>query len=508
MKQYSGSFNKRSRLLKTPALGETPDARLRALDTEGLADHLESVLQVQNDFFPCFDWSFPPPLLGSHTPPNTADALFSHASVEPGRYSLYLHVPFCKTLCSFCYYTVLPGRGIEQSTRYLDYLIREMDLYAPVLQGEWCESVYIGGGTPTYLDESQLVTLIEALRDRFHLLDEAEISIEAAPGTLPDSKLETLGQLGVNRLSYGIQTLDEAMLATMNRHYQVAEAERELESALKFIGNVNVDTMYGFSDEPEGALNRTLQRFHTLGIPSLSIYALDTQRTRKGKSLLGPPRDEQYEYKIDAFSRAQELLHTLGYEPVLQNVFVQPGRGSYRHQTRRWDNLPLVSLGVSAQGYAPRMPYQNVGAIKPYYQLLDEGRLPIATIDPLSPEMELIREVSSRLRFTEVDLGSIQRKYGVDLDYVFGDLITALLTLGYLQRDSDSLRMTGKAAYYNNIIPMLFAPDAFKQQLLSLPEEYLEEYPVPQVMVRAGNTQSAAITVQLTPTRTLQETHP
>ena len=372
-----------------------------------------------------------------------------------------------------------------------------MDLYAPALQGEWCESVYIGGGTPTYLDESQLSRLIQALHDRFHMLENTEISIEAAPGTLSRSKLETLRQLGVNRLSYGIQTLDESLLATMNRHYKVAEAENELEMALDIIGNINVDTMYGFENEPEDALGRTLQRFHSLGIPSLSIYALDTQRIRKGKSLLGPPRDEQYEYKIDAFSRAQDLLCRLGYSPVLQNVFVQPGRASYRHQVRRWDNLPLVSLGISAQGYAPRMPYQNVGALKSYYQLLDENRLPIATVDPLSAEMELVREVSSRLRFTRVDLGSILQKYGVDLDYVFGDLIAALQKLGYLQRDGDTLKMTGKATYYNNIIPMLFAPDAFKQALLSLPEEYLSEYPVPQVMVRAGSTQSTAINIQL-----------
>ncbi len=496
MKQYSGSFNKRSRLLQAPALGSIPTARLKAMDPESLTEHLESVLQVQNDFFPCFDWNFPPPILSTQKPPESAETLFSHASVEPGRYSLYLHIPFCKTLCSFCYYTVLPGRGIEQSSQYLDYLVREMDLYAPALQKEWCESVYIGGGTPTYLDEAQLANLIQALKARFHLLEDAEISIEASPGTLSRTKLETLKQLGVNRLSYGIQTLDEDLLATMNRYYKVSEAERELELARDIIGNVNIDTMYGFEDEPEHALNRTLQRFHQLGIPGLSIYSLDTQRIRKGKSLLGPPRDEQYEKKIDTFSRAQDLLHTLGYEPVLQNVFAQPGRGSYRHQLRRWNNLPLVALGVSSQGYAPRMPYQNVGALKPYYQLLNEGLLPIATVDSLSAEMELIREVSSRLRFTQLDIRSIQQKYGVDLDYVFGDLIKALQQLGYLRRDGDTLKMTGKASYYNNIIPMLFAPDAFKQELLSLPEEYLSEYPVPQVMVKAGNTQSAAIHIK------------
>ncbi|HHO69315.1 MAG TPA: hypothetical protein ENK12_09810, partial [Gammaproteobacteria bacterium] len=253
----------------------------------------------------------------------------------------------------------------------------------------------------------------------------------------------------------------------------------------------------GFDDEPADALFHTLRRFHELGIPSLSIYSLDTQRSRSGKSLAGPPRDARYQDKIDRFARAADILHGLGYRPVLQNVFTLPGKGSYRHQVRRWDNLPLVALGVSSQGYAPRTPYQNHAALKFWYQSLDAGRLPIATVDHLDAELELIREVASQLRFTQVDLAAVQRRYGVDLDFVFGDLIRSLTELGYLRRDGDRLSMTPAAAYYNNLIPMLFAPDAFKEKLLALPEEYLEEYPVPYVMTRVGCTQSAAIDVRL-----------
>ncbi len=496
MKHYSESFNKRSRLLRVPGLAESSAGKLKPLEPDTLVDHLGKVLQVQNDFFPCFDWAFPPPLLNKHEPPESTHELFSRPSVEPGKYSLYFHIPFCKTLCSFCYYTILPGRGVEQSGLYIGYLIKEMELYAPVVQGQWCESVYIGGGTPTYLDDVLLTRLIEAVRRNFHCTEDAEISIEAAPGTLPRSKVRLLKSLGVNRLSYGIQTLDEKLLSTMNRHYRVDEAEYELQGVLEEIGNVNVDTMYGFEGEPGHALRNTLERFNTLGVPSLSIYALDSQRSRSGKSLFGPPPDGQYEHKIHLFAEAAEILGGFGYEPVLQNVFLLPGKASYRHQVRRWDNLTLIALGLASQGYAPSTPYQNVGAIRSYYQLLDAGKPPLATIDVLTPELEMIREVASRLRFTQVDMGSIQRKYGVDLGYVFGDLIRALVEIGHLQHDGDELSLTGKAAYYNNIIPMLFAPDAFKEQLMALPEEYLAEYPVPYVMTQAGCTQSAAIDVR------------
>lgn len=497
MKSYSVSFNKRSRLNRMPEIARETTGLLQPLDPDGLTERLSASLMIENDFYPCFDWTFPPPLLNKSEPPASVDDLFRHASVIPDAFSLYLHSPFCRSLCSFCYYTIIPGRGIEKAERYVDYLLREMKMYAEVMRDKECESIYFGGGTPTFLDDHLLAKLFEGINKYFNLADDAEISIESSPGTLPRGKVELLTSLGINRLSYGIQTLDEKLLADMNRHYSVDEALKELEVALDLIGNVNVDTMYGFENESDQALQDTLQKFHDLGVPSLSIYALDRQRDNKSKEIGLPPKDESYEDKIRLFSEADHFLFQKGYRQILQNVYAIPGKSSYRHQVRRWDNLTLLSLGVAAQGYTPRTPYQNYPALKSYYRAIDEGRLPIVTVDHLSAEMELVREVSSQLRFTQIDLNSILHKYGVDLDVVFADLIHSLIELGYLQRELNTLRMTPSASYYNNIIPMLFAPDAFSQQLLGLPEEYLDAFPVPSVMVQVGCTQSAPIEVSL-----------
>ncbi len=497
MKHYSVSFNKKSRLIKHPETVQPRAEGLHPLQPEHLQARLNDLLQIQNDFFPCFDWTFPPPLFAQSSGPQSITELFAQPSVIPNRYSVYLHIPFCKTLCSFCYYTVLPGRGIEQSATYVDYLLREMAMYHAPLTGQRCESIYLGGGTPTTLDNEHLTRLFNGLHQHFNLTDDAEITIEAAPGTLPRDKIELLKKLGVTRLSYGIQTLDEQMLATMNRYYSVDEALRELRDAVEIIGNVNVDTMYGFENEPEDALQNTLQKFTELGVPCLSIYSLDKQRSVKGKEDFGPPKDEMYLRKIALFQHAKELLAAAGFEPVLQNIFARPGAASYRHQVRRWDNLPQVALGVGSMGYAPRRPYQNYSTLKFYYEHIEAGRLPIMTMDCLSPEMELAREITSQLRFTEVNIDVIKQKYGVALDEVFGDLIDALLALGYLERIGPRLRMTARASYYNNVIPMLFAPDAFKESLLSLPEEYLEKFPVPYVMTQVGCTQSGPIEVNL-----------
>ncbi len=497
MKSYSVSFNKRSRLNRMPEIDHQTAGLLQPLEPDGLTERLSASLMIENDFYPCFDWTFPPPLLNKSEAPASTDELFMHASIIPDSFSLYLHSPFCKSLCNFCYYTIIPGRGIEKAELYVDYLLREMNMYAEVMQDKKCESIYFGGGTPTFLDDHLLAKLFEGINKNFSLSDNAEISIESSPGTLPLGKVELLKSLGINRLSYGIQTLDEKLLASMNRHYSVDEALRELDVALALIGNVNVDTMYGFENESAHALQDTLQKFYDLGVPSLSIYALDRQRDNKNKEQGLPPKDESYADKIRIFSEADHFLFQKGYRQILQNVYAIPGKSTYRHQVRRWDNLTLVSLGVAAQGYAPRTPYQNYPVLKSYYRAIDEGRLPIVTVDHLSAEMELIREVSSQLRFTQVDLDSIQHKYGVNLYIVFADLIDSLIELGYLQRELNTLRMTPSASYYNNIIPMLFAPDAFSQQLLGLPEEYLQAFPVPSVMVQVGCTQSAPIEVSL-----------
>lgn len=497
MKRYSRDFNKQSRLTRNPRVQQAEIGRELPADIASLDRRLPELLQMQNDFYPCFDWAFPPPILPPASPPGSVSELFSAPAIIPGRYSLYLHTPFCKTLCNFCYYTVFPGKGIEQSAKYVDYLLREMQLYAPHMEGQICESVYLGGGTPTYLNDELLIRLVEGIHLYFDVATDAEISIEAAPGTLSRNKVDLLKSLGINRLSYGIQTLDQSLLAGMNRYYSVDEAIEELTYARRVIGNVNVDTMYGFEGESDEALHNTLETFVELDIPSLSIYALDRQRcqTHAGD---GPPEDEQYQRKIELFSQASDYLHGQGYSAVLQNIFIKPGEASYQHQLRRWDNLTLVALGISSQGYAPRKPYQNAMTLKSYYQLLDEGRPPIVSNKELSPAMEMAREVTSKLRFIEVSLRSVKRKYGVDLEEVFDDLICTLKQLDYLEQEGDRLRMTVGASYYNNIIPMLFSPDEFKAQLLDLPDEYLEQFPLPRILTQLGKTQSQAIRINQT----------
>ncbi len=481
------NLNKRSRFLDTPEL--TLAGKLPAADLSTLKDKIASALRVQNDFFPCFDWAFPPPLLTRSPAPHSLDKLFCHTSVEPGKYSLYLHTPFCKTLCSFCYYPVLPGKGIQESDTYVNALIRELTMYAPYLNEQVCESIYFGGGTPSYLDDRLLIQIFEAIHKHCNVAADAEITLESAPGTLPSEKTDLLASLGVNRLSYGIQTLNENLLSGMNRHYKVSDALVELDHALRKIGNVNVDTMYGFPGESSNDLLDTLSQFHSIGVPSLSIYSMDTQRSAP-KSGGSPLNDVEHANKVAVFSTAKSWLASKGYTPVLQNIFVQLDRASYRHQLRRWDNLSLIALGMGAQGYTPRVQYYNAPSLKSYLQLIEKGLPSILNVDYLTDDLQLAREITSKLRFTSVHLENLSKKYGIDVHAAFRHLLQALHELGYLHTENGYTGMTEKAAHYNNIIPMLFSPDSFKEQLLGLPPDYLSAFPVPHVVTTIGRTQT------------------
>ena len=490
MKHYHESLNKKSRLTLDPLASQPDVSMLAPMEPERLRARIGDALRIQNDYYPCFDWTFPPPITQKVRGAVTPQQLFEHPSAVPGRYSIYLHVPFCQSLCKFCYYPVIPGQHDDEMDRYVNALVSEMQLYAPVMAGAECESIYLGGGTPTHLPPRLLAQLLEALQRHFRIARDAEITIESAPGTLPADKLALLKGLGVNRLSYGIQTLDEKLLAGLNRNYTVAGAKAELDNAVRILGNVNIDTMYGFEGEPKSALLDTLREFIDLGVPCVSIYALDGQRCNSDRAKDVPAHDAQFDHKIHTYRAARELLDVHGFRPVLQNIFLQPERASYRHQLRRWENLPLVALGMSSMGYAPRRLYQNQISLKVYYDKLSRGELPVMEWEDLTPQLEIMREVVSQLRFTEVNLKRIHDKYGVDVGQVYRDLITALVDLGYVEHRHGVLRLADAAAHYNNIIPMLFAPDEFKEIIYGLPEEYRENFPLPFVLTQVGATQS------------------
>lgn len=488
------NFSKKSKFIKVSTeLGHKGYTQVGLPQFKGAEfnSKLEELLTIENDFYPCFDWEFPPPVLHlENIHPEKASELFDKQSVIKEKFSIYIHIPFCISLCKFCYYSVITKAKTEKVSEYVQYLKKEIDLYKAQFKGLKCESIYFGGGTPTYLSEEELEELVIYLKNSFDIETNAEITMEASPGTLTPSKIQKMKDLGINRVSYGIQTLDRDILAEMNRDYDLDESIRDVKNLLEIIGNINIDTMYGFDGEDKDTLHDTVSTFIEMGVPIITIYAMDNQRSTYTPSANGPSEDKFRKEKMVHFNEIRAFLYEKGYVDVLQNTFIKKDSScSYKHQVRRWDNLTLLAMGVSSQGYAPEKIYQNIQDVKGYYAKLDEGKIPVVYATILSPDMEFARELTSKLRFTSVDIKEMDIKYNIELEIIFKNLITELIQLKFVELNDGIMKITEAGAYYNNIIPLLFTPDSFKEQILGFPPEMINSYPVSYVLTNLGKTE-------------------
>lgn len=429
--------------------------------------------QLEMDFYPCFDWQFPPPDVRE----SASNSMFEKRLAEVSDYSIYLHIPFCLSVCKFCYYTVSAAKEdnpIRQ--KYFDSLIREIKAYARLTpKGAKCESVYIGGGTPTAIG-SNLTDIVRLIYQEFDLSECQEFTVESSPNTLSRPYLEELKAAGVNRVSYGVQTLEQEVLHGVNRHYDVPSIIEDLKMLSDIIGNFNVDTMYDLPGETTGAILNTLAILKEYS-PGITMYALDPIRDKGDVAVHVTAEEAQRK-----FHTAKKFLLDSGYKQLFQNNFVRDG-GSYIHQRRRWDNLPVLAIGPSSQGYLPRYQYTNINSIKKYVDR--ETEFAVELQQELDAKLEAARELTTKMRFMGVDIDEVNEKYNVDVFSTFSEMIDILVGANQLEYVDGVLRLTLEGERNNNIIPMMFAPDSLTTELMTM------KHPLAPVFGEFGDRQSS-----------------
>jgi coproporphyrinogen III oxidase-like Fe-S oxidoreductase len=429
--------------------------------------------QLEMDFYPCFDWQFPPPNVKATMP----TPVFEQRLSEVKNYSIYLHVPFCLSVCKFCYYSVSAAKeNAPIRENYFNSLMREIKAYAKAIPANAkCESVYIGGGTPTAMG-SKLTAIVNTLYEKFDLSECREFTVESSPNTLHREYLEELKLAGVNRVSYGVQTLDQEVLHGVNRHYDIKSIIEDLKILGNIIGNFNVDTMYDLPGETDWAIINTLETL-TKYSPGITMYALDPIREKGSVAIQETAREAQRK-----FHTAKKYLTSSGYKQLFQNNFVREG-GSYIHQIRRWDNLPVLAIGPSSQGYLPRFQYTNVNSIRQYVGR--EGDFSIEVQQELDLNLEIARELTTKLRFTGVNVDEFNKKYGFDLFSTFSEMIDVLIAGDQLEFSDGILKLTIAGERNNNIVPMLFSPDEITRELCQM------KHPLAPVFGDFGQRQSS-----------------
>lgn len=327
---------------------------------------------------------------------------------------LYVHIPFCEAKCTYCHFAIDPRRpGDERQERYLRALLAEMGS----AEGGAADTLYFGGGTPSLLAPERLARLLEAVRSRFRLDPAAEITLEANPCDLDQDGYRTLGAIGVNRLSLGVQSMDDAVLREMGRHHSSEDARAAAALARRAgIDNVSVDLILGWPGETRERWERNLDAVGAMDPDHVSLYVLEVEGKtvlshRQRRGLLPLPEDDLV---ADLHRRTVDRLARLGIERYEISNFARPGREA-RHNVKYWDDAPFLGFGMSAHSYRHGRRWWNLDTFGAYCRAVECGASPVAGERRLSASERVGEALFTGLRRTAgIGLDAFRERYGVD----------------------------------------------------------------------------------------------
>lgn len=374
---------------------------------------------------------------------------------------IYIHIPFCKQACAYCdfhFSTAMANKG-----KVVDTIRREMQLRAEFLGGEPVETLYFGGGTPSLLTADELDRILSGLRAEFRFSEDLEFTFEANPDDLTKEKVAMLAQKGVNRLSIGVQSFDDAYLEWMNRahrsHESVACVERAQAAGIE---NISIDLIYGLPELSAADWEAEIEKAVALGVTHISAYCLTVEpntalgyRVRKGKE---KPVDE--EAAAAQFAVLVEKLAAAGFEQYEVSNFAREGFYS-SHNTAYWMGVTYLGLGPSAHSFAPGLRAWNVANNMRYIRAIEANELPL-TSEELSREDRMNEWVMTGLRTKwGLDLDRGLSEFGVDLRIENAAFLAKLVEDGEAELEGSRFRLTPKG---------LFLADGIAAELFLLAE--------------------------------------
>jgi oxygen-independent coproporphyrinogen-3 oxidase len=363
---------------------------------------------------------------------------------------LYVHIPFCRKRCHFCYFKVYTDKDSAQIRKYLDAVLREFELYAgrQFIGGRKLDFIYFGGGTPSYLSIQQLRHLTEGMKKLLPWDEAEEIAFEGEPGTLTADKLKAIRDLGVTRLSLGVENFDDHILEINGRAHHSKEIARAYEGARAAgFPQVNIDLIAGMMEETEANWQQCVRKTIELSPESVTIYEMEIpfnttiyrQMKSEGK-LVAPVAD--WETKRRWVSYAFEELEKAGYAVGSAYTAVKdPARTKFLYRDRLWAGADLLSLGVASFGHIGGTHYQNLTDFEPYLARLEAQELPIGRALTPTDDERLIREFILQLKLGHVSRAYFRQKFGLELSERFAEPLQRLQDWGYLDIADDQVRL-------------------------------------------------------------------
>ena len=378
---------------------------------------------------------------------------------------IYVHIPFCKQKCRYCDFKSYTGKEklVEQYIKWVKYELAQvgdgnkLDYEKGLDKLAIIDTVYIGGGTPSFIDSKYIVEIVNTIKEHYTLADNIEITIEANPGTVTEAKLQDYINCGINRISIGLQSSNEVLLKQLGRIHTYEEFEEVYKLARKVgFKNINVDLMLGLPNQTMENLNETLDKIIEHNPEHISVYSLIVEEETPlyndiEKQILILPEDE-LERKM--YWNVKEKLEQNGYVHYEISNFSKPNFES-KHNLNCWNQEEYIGIGAAAHSYTNNVRYSNVDTIEEYIKNFENGN----EVDNLifhekqNKENKMKEYMILGLRKIKgVQIQEFKNKFGENPIYLYRKELEKLVNEELIEIDGDEIKLTKKGLDFANLV--------------------------------------------------------
>lgn len=390
--------------------------------------------------------------------------------MEKKELELYIHIPFCVKKCDYCDFLSFPADNRTQR-RYVDAVQKEIIYYGALYPDRKITTIFIGGGTPSWLDEEEIVRILHTVREAFAVEHDAEITIECNPGTATAHKLVRYREAGINRISIGLQSAHNEELALLGRIHTWEQFLKTYDLARKAgFSNINVDLMSALPGQTLETFSDTLKKVLALKPEHLSAYSLmieegtpfyERYREDEKHREAGEPTellpDEEQEYAVTKLT--QRVLMEAGYHWYEVSNFAKPGY-ECRHNIGYWKRADYLGIGIGAASLIDNVRYANVRDLEEYckeceslWEELNIRKTLCSSTEPVTREEQMEEFMFLGLRMTEgVSRTEFERYFGTTIEAVYGDVLRQLQKEGLLMKQEGRICLTERGMDVNNYV--------------------------------------------------------
>ncbi len=377
-------------------------------------------------------------------------------------FGLYIHFPFCSKICPYCDFYVLRESGTKRAA-FLPYYEKELKLLSekrPELFSKKLETIYFGGGTPSLLETEQLAELLKLIKSRFDVSANVEISLEANPNDLLGGKPEFFHRLGINRLSIGVQSLNDDELKVLGREHSAKQAAKAAQNVKNFgFENFNMDLIFGVPGQTLISWEQTLEKAVKRRPAHISTYSLTIEertsfyKLQQAGKLQLPPDEVCQEMYLGGVG----FLEKEGYGQYEISNFARPGFQS-QHNRNYWQRKSYLGLGPSAHSFNKNRRWANVRSLPIYQRKLEAGELPLEFEETIGQKKALEEALLLGLRQKEgICLENFKKEFGYDLEEGKKEMLKNLSIQNFVRIEDDRLRLAPLGFYVSDrIVAELF----------------------------------------------------